>query len=145
MFLLLTTLALAGERKLDPAALPAAVTAAVQARYPGSTISAAAQEGKDFEATITVGERHLDLAFAADGTWLEEEERVAADQLPAAVTTALDARWKGWIVTRAERATTPKGTTYEVVVKSGERSAEAVLSDAGVVKRVESGDEEEEH
>lgn len=144
MLFLLTTLALAGEHRLDPSALPPAVTAAVQARYPGATITAAAQEGKEYEATVTVGERRLDLAFAGDGTWLEEEERVVTDQLPAAVTTALNAQWKGWIVTRAERATTPKGTTYEVVVKSGERSAEVVMSDAGAVKRVEQGEEEQE-
>ena len=144
MFLILTTLALAGEHKIDPSALPAAVSAAVQARYPGATISAAAQEGKEYEATVTVGERHLDLAFSADGTWLEEEERVAAGALPAAVTATLDSRWKGWTVSRAERATTPKGTTYEVVVKSGEQSAEVVLTDAGAVKRVEQGEEEEE-
>lgn len=144
MFFFLTSLALAGEHALDPAALPPAVTAAVQARYPGATLTAAAQEGKEYEATVTVGERHLDLAFAADGTWLEEEERVTTEELPAPVTSALDTRWKGWTVASAERATTPKGTTYEVVVKSGARSAEVVLSDAGVVKRVEQGEEEGE-
>lgn len=143
MFFFLTSLALAGEHTLDPAALPPAVTAAVRARYPGATLTAAALEGKEYEATVTVGERHLDLAFAADGTWLEEEERVTTEALPAPVTSALDTRWKGWTVARAERATTPKGTTYEVVVKSGARSAEVVLSDAGVVKRVEQGEEEE--
>lgn len=142
MILIFTTLALAGEHTLEPTALPAAVTTAVQARYPGAVVAAAAQQGKEYEATVTVGERHLDLAFAADGTWLEEEERVSVEALPAAVTTALDSRWKGWTVARAERATTPKGTTYEVVVKSGERSAEVVLTDAGVVKRVEQGEED---
>ena len=143
MFLLLTTLALAGEHKLDPAQLPAAVTAAVHTRYPDAVIAAAAKEGKSYEATITLGERRLDLAFSADGTWQQEEERVTADALPVAVTAALDTRWKGWTLTRAERATTPAGTTYEVVVRSGQRSAEVVLSEAGVVKRVESGEEEE--
>ena len=143
MFLLLATLALAGEHKIDPSALPTPVTAAIQIRYPGATISTAAQEGKSYEATIMLGDRHLDLAFSVDGIWLEEEERIAADALPAAVTAALDDRWKGWSIVRAERATTPKGTTYEVVVKIGERSAEVALTDAGTVKRVEQGDEEE--
>lgn len=145
MFLLLTTLALAGERPIDPAALPPAVTAAVQVRVPGAIVVGAAQKGKSYEASVTLGERKLDLAFAADGTWLEEEERVTADALPAPVKAALDARWKGWTVSRAERATTPKGTNFEVIVQSGERSAEVVVTDVGVVKRVESGDEEEGH
>lgn len=143
MFMFLTALALAGELKLDPSALPAAVTAAVQARHPGATIRAAAKEGKEYEASVTVDGHDLDLAFSADGTWLEEEERVSADALPAAVTAALDARWKGWTVHRAERATTPKGTTYEVVIQSGERSSEVVLGEDGTVKRVEQGEEEE--
>jgi hypothetical protein len=93
---------------------------------------------------VAVGERHFDLAFAADGTWLEEEEHVITESLPPAVMATLDARWKGWTVSRAERATTPQGTTYEVVVKSGERAAEVVLSDAGAVKRVEQRKEDEE-
>lgn len=143
MFLLLIHLALAGERKIDTTSLPAAVTAAVQVRIPGATIVGAAQEGKPYEAIVTIGERKLDLAFTADGTWLEEEENVAEDALPDAVKSALGARWKGWTIQRAERATTPKGTNFEVIVRSGERSAEVVLTDAGVVKRVESGDEEE--
>lgn len=95
MLFLMTTLALAGERKIDPASLPAPVTAAVQARVAGAVIVSASQEGKTYEATVTLGERKLDLAFAADGTWLEEEENVSADALPDAVKAALGARWKG--------------------------------------------------
>jgi hypothetical protein len=144
MILLLTTLALAGEHKLDPAALPAAVTAAVQARVPGAIVVGASQEGKAYEARVTLAERRLDLTFSADGTWLEEEETVAADALPDAVKGTLAARWKGWTIARAERAETPKGTNFEVVVRSGERSAEVALTEVGVVKRVEAGDEEDE-
>lgn len=143
MFILLIHLALAGERKVDVSELPAAVTAGVQLRLPGAVVVGAAQEGKSYETNVTLGERKLDLAFAADGTWLEEEERFTADVLPAAVKAALDARWKGWTIERAERATTPKGTNFEVIVRSGERSAEVVVNEAGVVKRVESGEEED--
>jgi len=130
--------ALGGTRSAD------AVRVRVETLRGAGSLHDAAQEGKEYEASVTVGERRLDVAFTSDGTWLEEEERVATDALPAPVSAALDARWKGWTVSRAERATTPKGTTYEVVVKSGDRSAEVVLTDAGGVKRVESGDEEEE-
>jgi len=67
MFILLIHLALAGERKIDVASLPAAVTAAVQTRLPGAVVVGAAQDGKSYEANVTLGDRKLDLAFAADG------------------------------------------------------------------------------
>lgn len=142
--LLLALPAHAGEQRIDPAALPLAVTAAVQARLPGAVVVGAAREGKAFEAQVTLGDRRLDLAFAKDGTWLEEEERVVPDALPAPVKATLASRWEGWSIERAERATTPKGTVFEVLVRSGDRLAEAVLADDGVVKRVEGGEDDEE-
>jgi len=143
VFLSLVSLALAGEQTIAPSALPAAVTAAVQARVPGATITSASQEGKTYEAGVRLGDRKLDLAFSADGTWLEEEERVAAADLPAAVTATLANKWKGWTVRRAERSTTPKGTVIEVVVDQGERWAEVAMSEDGAVQKVEKGNKEE--
>lgn len=141
--LAVSTLAHAGERKIDPSALPPAITSAVQARFPGAIVSGAAVDGKSYEATLTLAERRIDLSFSADGTCLEEEEFVGTDALPDAVTATLNARWKGWTIERSERAITPKGTTFEVIIQSGEHTAEVVLSNAGVVKRVESGEEED--
>ncbi len=143
MFVLLVTLAFAGEVPLDPAALPAPVVAAVQARLPGAVIVAAEQEGKEYEAEVTLGERKIDLAFTADGTWLEEEERVATESLPEAVRATLDRRWKGWAISGVERALLPSGTRFEVVVAKGETRKEVVLTDAGVVKQVETEQAEE--
>lgn len=137
MFLLLLSLAFAGERNIAPSDLPAAVTAAVQTRLPGAVITGAEKEGRAYETRVTLGERHLDLAFSADGAWLEEEERVAPETLPEAVRTAMDARWNGWIAAKAERATTPTGTTYEVVLRRGEEGVEVKLTEAGGVTKVE--------
>lgn len=144
MLLLLASLASAHEHKIEVSALPAAVTTAVQTRLPGAVIVSASQEDSTYEARVTLGTRKLDLAFSADGTWLEEEERIAGNTLPAAVKAAVDARWKGWKIERAERATTPTGATYEVEVEKGEKSAEVVLTDAGVVSKVKEESEEED-
>lgn len=142
MFVLLFAIALAGETRLDPAALPATVVAAVQARLPGAVVVGAAQEGKEYEAEVTLGERKIDLAFSADGTWLEEEERVAAETLPEAVRATLEKRWKGWTISQAERALSPSGTRFEVVIAKGEARKEVALTDAGVVKQVETEEAE---
>ena len=85
MLLVLTTLAIAGDHKLEPSALPPAVISAVRARYADATIIGGEQEGKEYEANVVLGERHLDLAFMADGTWLEEEERVDVDAFDEAI------------------------------------------------------------
>ena len=144
MILFLVTLGLAAEHRLEPEKLPTSVKDAVHARYADATITAASREGRAYEATITLGTRTMDLAFSADGTWLEEEEVVGADLLPEPVRTAIEGRWKGWSIVRAERAITPKSTSYEVLIRSGEQSAEAVLGEDGSVKRVEMGEEEED-
>lgn len=137
MILLLLSLAFAGEHNIAPSALPSAVTAAVQTRLPGAVIVSAEKEGRAFETRVTLGERHLELVFSADGTWLEEEERVSSETLPAAVLATVDARWKGWTLVNAERELSPKGTVYVVKLRNGAEQVEAELTEAGVVTEVE--------
>ena len=128
MILLLIPLALAGEHKLDPSALPAPVIAAVEARMPGAVIVGAELEGKAYEAKVTLGERKVELVFKKDGTWLEEEEKVSADSLPEAIRASVSANNAGWTVSRAERATTPKGTTFELLLTKGDQKKEVALA-----------------
>ncbi len=144
MLTLLVSFALAGERSIDPSALPAPVTAAVAARVPGAAITAASREGSEYEVNVSLGERRLELAFKADGTWLEEEEVVSVEALPAAVKATLAARWEGATIGRAERSTTAKGTTWEVIVTKAGKSNEVAMDDVGVVKRTETVDKNED-
>ena len=141
MFLFWTALAYAGEHPIDPNALPTAVTTALQARYPGATVESATVEGRTFEAKVLWTDRHLDLAFQADGTWLEEEEHLSTAALPAALAAALQPRWADWTLGRVERATTPSGTTYEVVMQRADRSVEVRLTEGGEVLRVRRADD----
>ncbi|NOY27498.1 MAG: hypothetical protein GXP62_16670 [Oligoflexia bacterium] len=141
MLLLLSSIAFAGEVTINPSTLPASVTAAVQTRLPGAAIVSAAKDGKDYEVAVTVNDRKLDLAFAADGTWLEEEEEVALTALPAAVQTTLASSYQGWTAQHADRAESPSGVVFEVVIHQGKKAAEVALTEAGLVKSVEHGSE----
>jgi hypothetical protein len=130
---LLAVPARAGEVDIPTSSLPVAVSAAVAARYPDGVATSASQEpegqGLRYEVRLKVGPRRLDVAFRDDGTFEEEEETVAVDALPASILALLQQRYAGWVAKRAERSTTAKGTSYELLISQGSASKEVVLRD----------------
>lgn len=139
--------ALAGERSIAVSALPAAIQASVTASYAGAAVVEASTEVEDgttvYEVGITLGGRALDLAYAADGTQLEEEEAIALDAAPAPVQ-ATAATYTGWSVKRVERATATGVTTYEVLLQQGKKRMEVLMDPGGVVKTKESSTHDDE-
>lgn len=138
--LLTSTSAYAGEKAIAATALPAPIQAAVTAAYPGATVVEASTEREDgattYEVGITFGERSLDLAYAADGRQLEEEEVVTIAAAPAPVQAAV-ATYTGWTVKRVERATASGVTTYEVLLQQGKKRMELMMDPDGKVKETE--------
>lgn len=139
MFIALA-IAFAGEKNIAVSALPAPIVAAINANYAGATITEASTEVEkgvtEYEAEIKLGERSMDLAFTADGTLLEEEERMTLAALPAPVQATI-AGQSGWTMRRAERATAAGVTTYEVQLEQGKKRIELFMDAAGVVKSKE--------
>lgn len=137
----------AGEKEVATSGVPAAVLAAVAAGYPGASIVEASTEVDDgvnrYEVGIKLGERSLDLAYAPDGTQLEEEENVTIASTPAPVQATV-ATYTGWSVKRVERATATGVTTYEVLLLQGKKRMELMLDPAGKVKDTEKSSHAEE-
>ena len=124
-----------GEHDIPPASLPGPIVSAIASRYPSASIVAASSEterGKEvFEASIAVGVRHIDLAFSADGTLLEEEETIDPATLPQAVQTAWPKAYPGATLHEAERASVGGRTQYELQLVKKSKSFEAVFDEAG--------------
>lgn len=137
----------AGEKEIATSALPAPIQAAVAASYAGASIVEASTEVEDgvsrYEVGIKLAERSLDLAYAADGTQLEEEENVTLTSTPAPVQATV-ATYTGWSVKRVERATAGGVTTYEVLMLQGKKRMELMVDPAGKVKDTEKSSHDEE-
>ncbi len=154
MFSILLALCLAhpahaGEVRIDAGALPANIKATIAAKYVGGTTAGASREkikGVDrYEATVHIGTRSLDLAFATDGTVIEEEEVIPVTNAPAAVQATLKARYAGWTVSQVERAVTRSQTVFDAALKKGTSTQEVVLDSNGTpMTETEAAEEEGE-
>ena len=114
----------ARDKKMQLKNLPAAVQKAVQEHTKGATLVGFSEEREDgkilYEAETKVNGRTRDLLFDRAGTLMEVEEEVAADTLPAAVQSALNAHGK---VVMVETVTKGSTVTYEAQVeKNGKKS-----------------------
>ncbi len=139
--------AIAGEVRIDAAALPANIKATIAAKYVGGTTAGASREkskGVDrYEATVHIGTRSLDLAFATDGTVIEEEEVIPLTTAPAAVQATLKAKYGSWTVSQVERAVTRSQTVFDAALKKGTSTQEVVLDSNGAPMTESEAEEEE--
>jgi hypothetical protein len=70
--------------------------------------------------------------YAADGTWLETETEIKADQLPAKVTEYISKTYAGWETVNASKVeTAKKGIIYEANLKSGTKKKEVSVTPEG--------------
>ena len=138
--------ALAGEVRIDAAALPANIQATIAAKYAGGTTVGGSREkikGVDrYEATVHIGTRSLDLAFAPDGSVIEEEEVIPLTTAPAAVQATLKARYSSWTVSQVERSVGSQ-TVFDVALKKGSSHQEVVFDATGATTTSQEAEEEE--
>ncbi|MEO8519758.1 MAG: hypothetical protein ABI603_00260 [Acidobacteriota bacterium] len=122
----------AQEKKMQLKNLPAAVQKAVQEHTKGATLVGFSEEREDgkvlYEAETKVNGRTRDLLFDSAGTLMEVEEEVAANTLPAAVQSALNAHGK---VAMVEAVTKGSTVTYEAQVEKNGKKSEVVVDSTG--------------
>ena len=111
----------AAQAKPAATKLPAAVDAAFKKAYPQATIKNVAHETEDgqeqYEIESMNGGLRLDVTCKPDGTVIAVEEEIAAADVPAAVMTAIAARYPKATITLRERVTAKGATSYEISLK----------------------------
>jgi YVTN family beta-propeller protein len=145
------------EAAVHEADVPKAVVDAVHAKYRGAPVSRWKKEqddGRDvYEAKVEVRSkskdgsdtvRTLESTWTPDGTFVEQEERIANDALPEAVTRAIAAsKWATFSIVRAERME-PAGKEsepqFEVRFEKEKQRTEVTFDSAGKVIEEESDD-----
>jgi len=128
--------AMAQEKKISRAQLPAVVEKTVAKESEGATIKGFATEvehGKRFyEASLTVNGHNKDILIDKDGNVVEVEEEVALDTLPAAVQDALKKAAGAGTIQLVE-SLTKNGTlvAYEGHLKRGYKHSEIQVGPNG--------------
>jgi uncharacterized membrane protein YkoI len=138
------------EEKIPLSEVPKAVIDAVKAKFPGAKIEKAEKEVEDgktyYELSLELNDdEDLEVKAKPDGTIVEIEKEIKAEDLPAAVTAALKDKYPGAKIKEAEEVT--KGTTvsYEVqIVTADKKKLEVTLDKNGNILEVEEADEEKD-
>jgi hypothetical protein len=115
-------------------ALPAAVEAAFRKAYPNATVKNVSKEKvkgqEEYEIESIDNGLARDLNYKADGTLILYEEQVTEAMVPAAVVSAIKARYPKATLTRTEKLFKDGTVTYEIGLK-GAKPGEVILTADG--------------
>lgn len=134
----------ADEEKVSVDKLPAAVKKALKRKFPKAEIEKATKEVEDgntvYEVELEIKDRSVDVSLKADGTILEIEREVPADELPEAVRKKLAASYPKAKIEKAEEVTKGEDgpVRYEVAI-----TTEVVLTAKGKIVQAEEEAEDE--
>jgi hypothetical protein len=134
----------ADEEKVSVDKLPAAVKKALMRKFPKAEIEKATKEVEDgntvYEVELEIKDRSVDVSLKADGTILEIEREVPADELPKAVRKKLAARYPKAKIEKAEEVSKGEDgpVRYEVAI-----TTEVVLTAKGKIVQAEEEAEDE--
>ena len=117
----LSAWSLAQEKRIPRRALPAPVLAAFTEAYPRAAIKRCFQETDKgqtvYEIESVEGKTRRDIIYAADGKLILAEETLAVSEMPPAVMVALDRKFPGAKILRAEKVTKGAVVGYEFQIE----------------------------
>ncbi|MCU0792697.1 MAG: PepSY domain-containing protein [Opitutaceae bacterium] len=126
------------DERIEVSALPAAAIAAIEARFPGAKIT---RVERDRDGTFEVLARHTDgrveIELSPEGAIIDLDGRVTPAKLPAAVTSAIEARFPGAEVRGAQLDMERGEETYELSVLHEKRRLEVEVTASGQILDVD--------
>ena len=127
--------AAAQEKKITEKEVPATVMSAFRSAYPQATIKGFAKErenGKLFYEIESMDDKTpRDILYHPDGSVAEIEEGIAASDLPADAQQAIQKKYPGAVVVKAERVTQGNKIAYEVSARRGKRRISLEFDSSG--------------
>jgi len=125
----------AQERKVSEKDIPAAVMSAFRSTYPQAKIKGFAREKENgttfYEIESVENNMPRDILYHSDGSVAEIEEGIAATDLPADAQQAIESKYPGAVVAKAERVTIGDKIAYEVSAKRGKRRISMEFDSSG--------------
>jgi uncharacterized membrane protein YkoI len=140
--IVVATSARAADEKVPLDQVPKPVMATAKSKYPGAEIKSAVKEVEDgkttYELTLKDKGNSIDLVVKPDGTLVAIEKLIDAKALPKAVATAINAKYPGATIKKAEEITVGDVISYEVgLTTADKKSAGLTLDPKGKILEVE--------
>jgi uncharacterized membrane protein YkoI len=140
--IVVATSARAGDEKVALDQVPKPVMDTAKTKYPGAQITAAVKEVEDgkttYELTLKYKGDSIDLVIKPDGTLVAIEKLLDAKDLPKPVTAAINAKYPGASIKKAEELTQEGVVSYEVSITTADKkSVGLTLDPQGKILEVE--------
>ncbi len=123
------------EQQINRKGVPAAVLAAFENAYPNAKIKGYSKETDNgqlvYEIESVEGTTTRDVTYTADATLVSIEETLDTSDLPPGVKAALDKKFPGGKIRKAEKVTKGAVVAYEFKVKHNGRSTEIAFDAEG--------------
>ncbi len=127
----------AQDQKIELKEVPAKVLATFHKAYPAAEIKGTSIEKEKgdsyYEIESVQGTKHIDLLLTRAGEITEVEETIPENELPDPVMKTLRAKFKELKVVKAERVTSGKKVTYELLIESNRKRRGVVLWPNGMM------------
>lgn len=136
----------ADEEKLALKDIPKSVADAIKARFPGAEMKEATKETADgkttFEVSLTSKGKTVDVTLSGEGKITEFETLLEAKDLPKPVASAVQAKYPGATVTKAEEIVQIEGgketSNLEVLLTTAtKKTIELMITPEGKIVAVE--------
>lgn len=126
--------------------VPQAVLDAFKAKYPTATDVEWEKEGEnEYEAEFEIGKSEYEASFTATGQWLETEQEVGVEDLPAAVYTAFNTAYPNAKKVEIEKIETPNQVIkYKFEFKERRKKKEVVYDSKGELMPDDDKDDEKD-
>ena len=128
----LSAASLAQEQRIARKAVPAAVLAAFTEAYPRAVIKECSKEWDKgqtvYEIVSLEGKTRRDLIYSDDGKLILVEETMDVSEMPPAVKAALEKKFPGAKILRAEKVTKGAVVGYEFQIENNNKGRRRVPS-----------------
>ncbi len=128
--------------------VPVKVKTAFEQKFPGvQKVKWGKENANEWEAEFKMNAKEYSANYNSDGTWLETEYEIAANEIPAAIANTLDKEFPGYKLVESEISETVKGKLYEFEIKTGNVKKEVAINADGtlvkIVTETKKGDEKD--
>ena len=132
-------------QKVNEKDVPSAVVNAFKVKYPGATAKKWEKEEGAYETETMLKGKECEVAFNADGTWLETEREIKTKELPQAVKDGLaKSQYKDWEVEEAVEIESPAyKLAYELEMEKGKEKVSLYFTPDGKLVQEEKEEEKE--
>ena len=138
------------EQKIAAQDLPRAVAGAIEKKYPKATVKDVEETTKDdkktyavlLETDVMIGKekQKVQMALTAEGKITATQQMIAAQDLPNAVSVALELKYPKAAITRVNSTSREDKTTYVVLLETAEKKIASVLDAEGKILKDSSQD-----